>query len=192
MNRPVLAILTGLALTVIAGCAPAPDPASAPGSSTSSGASITDGQIAGIVVAANTIDVDAGRLALTKSQDPEVRRFAELMVTDHTAVNAAAIALVQRLGVTPAESAVGTDLKSSAAQTHTRLSALQGGAFDRAYLDHEIAYHEAVIGALDAVLIPGAQNADLRAALVAARPAFQSHLDHARGARGALDSGGGR
>lgn len=147
---------------------------------------VSDAQIAGIVVAANAIDVEAGRLALTRSQNAEVRRFAQLMITDHEAVNASAAALVQRLGVTPAESEVKAGLQASAAETHARLSALDGAAFDRAYLDNEIAYHQAVIDAVDAVLIPSAQNAELKAALVGARPAFQAHLEHARHARGAV------
>ena len=153
---------------------------------------VSDAQIAGIVVAANSIDVEAGRLALARSQNPEVRRFAELMITDHTAVNEAAGALVQRLGVTPAESSVRTGLQSSAAQTMTRLSALSGSEFDQAYLDNEIAYHQAVIDALDSILIPSSRNAELKAALSGARPAFQAHLEHARHARAALGSGNSR
>ena len=176
-----------------AGCAPAaPAPQSAPRTPApqASAPAVTDAQIAGIVVAANAIDVEVGRLALTKSQNAEVRRFAQLMITDHTAVNASAAALVQRLGVTPAESPVKASLQSSAAQTQTRLGALQGAAFDQAYLDNEIAYHQAVINAVDAVLIPSAQNGELKAALVSARPAFQAHLEHARHARASLGAAG--
>ncbi len=46
----------------------------------------SDPQLVGIVVAANQIDIDAGKLALTKTHNKEVRDFAQEMVTDHTAV----------------------------------------------------------------------------------------------------------
>ena len=186
---PALALATA---ALLGGCTqPAERTASPqPSAAASTAPRVSDAEIAAIVVAANAIDVDAGRLALARSQNPEVRRFAQTMVTDHTAVNEAAAALVGRLGVTPAESQISRGLKESAQQTHARLSALQGAAFDQAYLDNEIAYHDAVIKAVDGVLIPSAANAELRAALVGARPAFQAHLEHARHARAALQGSG--
>lgn len=197
MRHPRIIFVPSLALAAAAllgGCSqPAEHAASAqPSPQASAAPRVNDAEIAAIVVAANAIDVDAGRLALARSQNPEVRRFAQTMVTDHTAVNEAAAALVGRLGVTPVESAISRGLKDGARQTSARLSALQGAAFDQAYLDNEIAYHDAVIKAVDGVLIPNAANAELKAALVGARPAFQAHLEHARHARAALQQGGGQ
>lgn len=184
--------LLGLAIGACAPTAQTPEIAPRTRTAQAPAPAVSDAQIAGIVVAANAIDVEVGRLALAKSQNPEVRRFAQLMITDHTAVNASAAALVQRLGVTPADSPVKSSLQSSAAETQARLGALQGSAFDQAYLDNEIAYHQAVINAVDAVLIPSAQNSDLKAALVSTRPAFQAHLEHARHARASLSGTAGR
>lgn len=178
------ALLSGCSRPAERTASPQPSPAA------SAAPRVSDAEIAAIVVAANAIDVEAGRLALARSQNPEVRRFAQTMVTDHTAVNEAAAALVGRLGVTPAENQISRSLQEGAQQTHARLSALQGAAFDQAYLDNEIAYHDAVIKAVDGVLIPSAANAELKAALVGARPAFQAHLEHARHARAALREGG--
>ena len=140
----------------------------------------SDAQIAGIVVTANTVDIDAGKLAQKKSKNKEVKAFAKQMVTDHTGVNKSAVALVTKLKVTPAESDVAKSLKSGGDANIAKLKALKGPAFDKAYVDNEVAYHEAVIDALDKTLIPSAQNAELKDTLVKVRPAFVAHLEHAK------------
>jgi putative membrane protein len=145
-----------------------------------SGESINDAQIAAIVVTANQVDVDAGRLAASRATSQEVRRFAELMVTDHTSVNKSATDLASRLKVTPQDNPTAQSLKTGGEKNLVRLKTLQGAAFDKAYIDHEVAYHQQVLDALDKTLIPGAANADLKALLVKVRPAFVAHLEHAR------------
>src|ERR1041384_2083255 len=67
-------------------------------------AAVTDPQIAAIVVAANTVDIEAGKLAQSKTKNEKVKQFAETMINDHTAVNKSAVELVTKLGVTPEES----------------------------------------------------------------------------------------
>src|SRR5438105_15631842 len=66
------------------------------------------------------------------------------------------------------------------------LAKLSGAAFDKAYLDNEIAYHQAVLDMLDQQLIPGAKNAELKDLLTSVRPAFAAHLDHAKETRANL------
>ena len=126
------------------------------------------------------IDIDAARFAKRKSHNREVRAFANTMITDHTAVNAQATALAGRLHVTPAANAVSQSLSAGAAQAHTALKRLHGAAFDRAYMEREVAYHQAVLDALDNVLIPTTDNADLKKLLQDVRPAIAAHLAHAR------------
>ena len=140
----------------------------------------SDPQIAGIVVAANQIDIDAGKLAKSHTKNKEVSKFAQLMITDHTAVNKQAGALVKKLGVTPEDSATSKSLKDGADQNIANLKTLKGAAFDKAYVDHEVAYHQAVLDAVDRVLIPSAKNAELKDLIVKVRPAFVAHLDHAK------------
>jgi putative membrane protein len=139
-----------------------------------------DAQIAAIVVAANTVDVDAGKLAKSKTTNKELRAFADRMVTDHTGVNKQAVALVQKLHVTPEENDTSKTLKQDGASTLARLKGLSGKAFDKAYVDNEVSYHETVIDALDKTLIPSASNSELKGLLVKVRPAFVEHLEHAR------------
>jgi len=140
----------------------------------------SDPQIAGIVVAANQIDIDAGKLAKSRTRNKQVSEFAQLMITDHAAVNKQAGALAKKLGVTPAESPTSRSLKDGAAQNIANLKSLKSAAFDRAYVDHEVAYHQAVLDAVDKVLIPSAKNAELKDLIVKVRPAFVAHLDHAK------------
>ena len=140
----------------------------------------TDPQIAAIVVTANQVDIDAATLAKSKGQAQSVKDFAQLMITDHTGVNKAATALVQKLNVTPQPNPTSQSLQKGGDDNLAHLKTLSGGAFDKAYIDHEVAYHQAVIDALDKTLIPSAQNAELKALLVKVRPAFVAHLDHAK------------
>jgi putative membrane protein len=139
-----------------------------------------DAQIAGIVVAANTVDIDAGKLAEQKSGDEKVKQFARQMVTDHTGVNKQASALVEKLKVKPEESATSKSLKDAGASNMNKLKALKGRDFDKAYIDNEASYHQTVIDALDGTLIPGAKNSELKDLLVKVRPAFVAHLEHAK------------
>lgn len=141
---------------------------------------LTDPEIAHVVVTANTIDINQGNLALKTSTNPEVKKFAQTMVTDHSAVNAAVAALAKKLGVTAKDNAISQSLNKEAAAVKDTLSSLKGAAFDKAYINREVAFHAAVIDALDKVLLPAAANPELKAALVANRPAFIAHLEHAR------------
>ena len=151
----------------------------------------SDPQIAAIVVTANQVDIDAGKLAVSTSHSAPVRDFAQLMITDHSGVNGAATQLVQKLHVTPEPNDTSKSLQKGGDDNLAALRALQGADFDRAYVDHEVAYHQAVIDAVDKVLIPNAHNAELKALLVKVRPAFVAHLEHAKKLRGTLGSAGG-
>lgn len=141
---------------------------------------LNDAQIAHIVVTANSIDSAAGVVAKAKGQNKLVKDFGQTMITDHGGVNAQAIALATKLGVTPEDNATSQQLSAGAAGSATTLQGLTATSFDRAYVAREIAYHEAVLDALDKTLIPGAQNAELKELMVKVRPAFVAHLDHAR------------
>src|SRR5476649_621616 len=140
----------------------------------------TDPQIAAIVVTANQVDIDAGKIAKAKSHTQEVKDFAQLMITDHSGVNKSATELVKKLHVTPESNPTSESLKQGGDQNLIKLRTLRGHAFDQAYVDHEVAYHQAVLDAIDQTLIPNAKNAELKALLVKVRPAFAAHLAHAK------------
>jgi putative membrane protein len=140
----------------------------------------TDAQIAMIVVVADTVDVNYGKLAVQKTTNDAVKEFAETMIRDHSAVNDKATALAAKLGVTPEKSDISKSLDANGAKELVALSALDGAAFDRAYVDNEVSYHEAVISVLDQTLIPNTQNAELKSLLESGRPIFAAHLEHAK------------
>ena len=144
------------------------------------GGAPTDAQIAAIVVTANQVDIDAGRLAERKAHAPEVKAFAKRMVTDHTGVTRAAINLARRLHLTPKSNSTSESLKQGGERNLATLRKLHSEAFDKAYIDNEVSYHKSVIEAMDKVLIPDAQNPKLTALLVKVRPACVDHLEHAK------------
>jgi putative membrane protein len=146
----------------------------------------SDAQIAAIVVAANQVDIDAGKLAASTTKSEPVKTFANLMVKDHTSVNQSASDLVTKLHVKPESNSTSESLKSGGEQNIANLKKLSGAAFDKAYVDHEVTYHQSVLDALDKTLIPSAQNAELKALLVKVRPAFVAHLEHAKSLQSSL------
>lgn len=139
-----------------------------------------DAEIAAIVVAANAVDIDAGKLAVKKGSTKDVRDFGQRMVTDHTGVNQQAGALVKKLGVTPMDNATSKSLMDGGKTNMDKLKKLKGAQFDKAYVDNEVAYHQAVLDTIDKTLIPNAQNAELKALIVKVRPAIDAHLQHAK------------
>jgi len=155
------------------------------------GAGPTDPEIAAIVVTANQVDIDAGKLAKSKSHSKNVLEFAQLMITDHTGVNKSAVDLVNRLHVTPEPNPTSESLQKGGDENLAKLKELTGHAFDKAYIDHEVAYHEAVLDAVDKTLIPSAKNPELKALLVKVRPAFVAHLEHAKRLQSELKQSGG-
>ena len=150
---------------------------------------VNDAQIASIVVTANQVDIDAGKLAESRATNDEVKAFARLMVTDHTAVNKSATDLAGKLKVTPRDNPTSESLKSGGDKNLAHLRTLTGTSFDKAYVDQEVAYHQQVIDALDKTLIPRAANAELKALLIKVRPAFVAHLEHAKRLQASMATG---
>ena len=141
---------------------------------------INDAQVAAIAVAANQVDVDAGKLALSKARNGEIKKFAQTMITDHGGAIKAATDLVGKLKVTPQENDTSKALVKAGQDARAKLAKLDGAAFDKAYVDNEVGYHETVVKALDDTLIPNAQNGELKSLLTSVRVVAAAHLEHAR------------
>lgn len=150
----------------------------------------TDPQIVGIVQTANRIDIDQAKLALRKSTNPQVKEFANQMISDHTNLKKSVSDLASKLGAKEEPSDTSKQLKQQAAEESKKLSGLKGKNFDREYASHEIAYHQAVIDAATNTLIPNAKNAELKSALQGAAPLLQGHLQHAQHLQQSLQNGG--
>ncbi|HZP71193.1 MAG TPA: DUF4142 domain-containing protein [Pseudolabrys sp.] len=142
-------------------------------------AKATDPQIAHIAYTAGQLDIEAAKQALAKSKNREVRIFAQDMVRDHTEVNKQALALVKKLKVKPEDNDTSRALTKQAAAKRAELAKLKGAAFDKAYVDNEVAYHRTVNGALENMLIPSASNPELKSLLQTGLKLFQGHQQHA-------------
>lgn len=162
-----------------------------PAKAEAQGGAPSDPQIVGIVVAADNIDIDYGKLATSKTKDKQVRDFAQQMIADHSSVQKSVNELAAKLNVSPEDSETSNSLKADAQQMMQKLQAMKGKQFDRAYIDNEVAYHQAVINATKNVLIPNAQNNELKSALQGAVPLFEGHLQHAERVQSAIEAGNG-
>jgi putative membrane protein len=139
----------------------------------------TDPQIAHIAYTAGVIDIEAAKLAVEKSKTKDVVDFANDMLRDHQAVNDQALALVKKLNVTPEDNDTSKALTKAAADKRAELAKLDGAAFDKAYIENEVAYHKQVDEALESLLIPSAQNPELKDLLQTGLKIFQGHEQHA-------------
>ena len=143
-------------------------------------AALDDPTIAAIFDAANTWDINLGKLALKKSHNKEIRTFADMMVRDHTAARQLGRDLVAKLHVTPTPPGKDFPLYKDYVATTAKLNGLSGAAFDKAYIAHEAWYHQAVIDAITNTLLPATQNAELKDLQVKLAPNFQAHLAAAK------------
>lgn len=166
-SAPLLSLVLALSLPTLGAAQEAPP-------------DLSDPEVAHVAVTANSIDIELGEVAESRAGSAEVKRFAAMMVRDHAAVNERAAALAAKLGVTPKDNAVSRSLLSGAKEARAAVEPLDGAAFDQAYIEREIGYHQAVLDALDGLLVPTTENAELKQLLVEVRPAFVAHLAYAR------------
>ena len=141
---------------------------------------LSDAEVASVAVVANQIDIDHAKIAQERSKNEDVLNFAQTMASDHKAVIEQAAALVKKLNVTPKDNAVSQQLQADAAKASKMLRTKSGAAFDKAYVDNEVTYHQAVIEAVEGLLIPETENAELKELLQNVVPALQAHLEHAQ------------
>ncbi len=148
-----------------------------------------DLEIAHTAYTAGNIDIRYAHLALALSDSPEVRQFAETMIRDHTAVNDAAVALIHELDVTPQDNDLSRALADAAAAQVAALRGLDGDAFDCAYAQNELAYHQLVNQTVEQTFIPNATVPQLRDLLASALVTFRVHEGHAADLVAGLECG---
>jgi putative membrane protein len=138
-------------------------------------AKLNDPTIVAIFDAANTWDIESASLAATRTKNKDVATLAQEFIRDHTAVRQQGRDLAKKLGVTPTPPQ-NPPLYQDHLAAMAKMRPLTGAAFDRAFLTNEVAYHKAVIDAINNTLLPAIQNAELKALVVKVVPAFQAHL----------------
>jgi len=137
---------------------------------------LDDPTIVAIFDAANSWDMETGALAAKKGSTKEVRDFGRMLVRDHRAVRQQGRDLAKKLAVTPTPPGKEFALYQAHLKAMKTLRAARGKEFDRAFLEHEVAFHQAVIDAVTNQLLPATQNAELKALQVKVAPAFQAHM----------------
>jgi len=142
-------------------------------------AKLDDPTIVAIFDAANTWDIETGNIAVKKGSTKDVREFGAMLVRDHSAVRGQGRDLAKKLGVTPTPPKDFAMAKDHYAAVK-KLNGLSGAAFDRAFLEHEVAYHKAVIAAINSTLLPALQNQEVKALVIKVAPAFKAHQDAAQ------------
>lgn len=174
--RTIAVAVLGVALTASVGfAASATDWMNEDRASVDSVQALDDATIVAIFDAANTVDIETGELAAKRGSSKEVRDFGAMLARDHKAVRQMGRDLAKKLGVTPTPPADDQGAKDHAAAMK-RLQSLKGAEFDHAFLQHEAAFHKAVIDAVKSTLLPAIKNAELKALVVKVAPAFEAHM----------------
>ena len=146
---------------------------------------LDDPTIVAIFDEANTADIETGELGAKKGTTKAIRDFGAMLVRDHKAVRTKGRKLAKKLHVTPTPPKDDQGARDHAAAMN-EMRALKGSAFDHAFLRHEVAYHKAVIDAVNSTLLPSIKNAELKDLVVSVAPAFQAHMLAAQNLEGKL------
>jgi len=150
-------------------------PPAADGSS-SSAAPLKDEEIVDITASVDSAEIEQGKLAKSKAKNPQVKKFATHMVTQHTQAKQKGAKLAKSAKLTPEQGELSKQLQSKAETTLESLKAADAPGFDSAYMQAQVQQHQEVLDLLDRQLIPNAKNDDLKAQLKATREMVQQHL----------------
>ena len=193
-----LAHLSMLSVVAVAACrrpqgtsAAAPAPSAAPSSAASSAPSsgrVSQSNVVAIVLAANNTDLSYARLVPARASSPEVKAFAQRMLTDHTLLNNRINDISTRDRITAEDNAISLDFRDHSAARRDILRELEGAKFDSTYIANEIQYHQELLDAISGVLIPSTKAGELRDFVTSLRPAVSAHLAHAEQVRATLAS----
>jgi putative membrane protein len=145
-----------------------------------------EGDIASIVTAANQGEIEQGNAAASRASSQDVRSFAQMMVTDHTAALNSARDTFNRAGINPTPNDITAALERTSPETIRNLNTYQGAAFDQKYMQAQVDLHDWLLRQLDRALIPSARTPELRTLLQTQRASVAAHLEHARRILGGL------
>lgn len=145
--------------------------------------SVSDANIAAMVLASNNTDISYARLVPSRADRQDVKQFAARMLTDHTGVNALVTELLAKLDLTPVDNIASLDMRDESADKRDMMRELSGYAFDSTYIENEVSYHRKFLMSIDEIMLPRARNSDLKTLLTSVRPAVAAHLAHAEQTR---------
>ncbi len=151
--------------------------------------SITDAQIIGILDTVNLGEIDEGKLMVAKTTNPEVKKHAQMMIDEHTAMTKRAAEMAKKAKVTAADSKTRTELQTHMKESMAEMKGEAAAQADRHYIDHSVMAHQQVLDMIDGQLIPNAKHADVKALLAEARPKVAMHLEDAKRIQASMGGG---
>jgi putative membrane protein len=178
-SRRLLAAAMGATLLAFPATMTAQGASAKPARATAAAPALDDPTIVAIFDAANSWDIETGKLAASRGSTKAVRDFGRMLARDHAQVQKMGRDLAAKLGVTPTppkDFAMAADHEVAV----KKLRALKGAAFDKAFLQHEVAFHGAVLDAMQTTLLPALKNAEVRKLVTDVAPAFKAHQEAAR------------
>ena len=122
----------------------------------------------------NRYEIATSELAIGSAQDGEVRAFAEMMITDHTAAAEKMGAAAEADGITPA-----AEISAVQQARLNELESLTGERFDTAYIDVQSTAHDEAI-ALFRAFAEGEEESALRDFAQQTLPLLEQHQEHVR------------
>ena len=140
---------------------------------------MTDANIVAYLDAANAADSAGGKVASTKGTDKDVQAFGKMMMGEHHALRVAGQDFAKKANITPEAASNDTTKAHGEHALATLNSTAKGAAWDKAYIDGEVAVHQSVLDNAKAAH-DATQNADLKALLEKATPVIQKHFDRAK------------
>lgn len=144
------------------------------------GAEMDDRAILAAMAQGNDAEIKGAELALTKTRNPEVRTFAQMMQRDHSAGNDKILVIARRLSPTDSLDTPDTKMKREKAEMkRTAMDSLEGAAFDSAYVAKAVADHRAKLEMIDTKLLPAAKDPAVKTLVTDTRPAVAEHLRQA-------------
>jgi putative membrane protein len=146
-----------------------------------SAAAMTDANVAAVAHASNMDEIQTSEVALRRSQNAQVRQFAQMMITEHTAVDQEMMRMLQAKNMTPQPNAPAQAAMQATRATVANLSQRSGMDFDRAYMTHQVNAHRWTLTSLDQSLIPSTRDPELKEFLTTrVRPGVATHLETAQ------------
>jgi putative membrane protein len=157
----------------IAEAPPPPPEAPAP-------APLTDAQIAKILAAVDTAEIDQAKIAQKKSKNAGVKKFAAHLIQAHTKAKQKGTTLTKKAKLTPEDSDVSTELTGKTSATLESLKTADAASFDALYVSAQATQHEEVLNLVDSRLLPSVTHEDLKGFLGETRTMVESHVTEAK------------
>jgi putative membrane protein len=145
-----------------------------------------EGEIQAFLVAVDEHEIAAAKDASQKTTNPEVRKYAEMMIRDHEKHLTATQQLTTRMNIQPRETPDIDQLKTEAEAARKRLEGLQGAAFDKAYIEEMVKDHGDALNRIDNHYMKATTDAEFLNHLKKTRTAVAKHHEEAQRIQGTL------